>query len=737
MSQRELRGRHGWLPAAALPALCALLIAAVWLLGVGRQPTTVRRMNNVESYSGLEFRGMKKSFYTENGDSYGVLTSGPNYDLPAGTYRMNWVIETDAENTIRIASKNGARIEPSELVIPANTWNMSAEFEILEDAIDVEFLIDFEAGTYLRVQDIEMVSPEYTDNAWTLTFLILFLGLMAGLSRRGYMTPERWSVTLILGMAAMVSIIPSLKASLSIGHDTLFHLTRVNNLVQGLREGSFPVRVAGFTYMGYGAATSVFYPELFCYIPALMILSGASLAYSMNVLLIGISLLTAFLMYLAARRVLGGVWQGVVASVLYTLAPYRIMDMYSRFALGEALAMTMIPLFFWGLYEVLCGDRRRWRLLVLGATGVFQSHILSTALCGLCAVAAGIALLPRVIREKRMGAVLKAIAATLLVNLFFLVPFATLSRQGVGASMLISANSLRTICLAQMLVQGTGNLPSVPRDPTIEGFPLEIGIPLAVGAMLALCAALGRPKGDALRRRALLLCAAAACFAFMATPFFPWDRLSVLTHSMSDYLQFPWRLITLAVFALALAGGIGVCELAGAHGRQAAVAVLVAAIYIVMPHLTTITVSDNVVAQYETRTSAILHGDYTLPGTDLNRMTEQEPLVQGEMRLEQYRKDGTHVSAQVDAQEDAVLTLPLFGFDGYRAEVDGERMEVGLGDNSRLTVFLPAGTGGTLRVWYEGKGYWRISDAISLATALALAADWLRKREKKKPGCAK
>ena len=88
MSHRELRGRHGWLPAAALPALCALLIAAVWLLGVGRQPMTFREMNKPYGQVKLEFQGWQKSFSTENGDSYGTVNGGPHLSLRPGTYPL-------------------------------------------------------------------------------------------------------------------------------------------------------------------------------------------------------------------------------------------------------------------------------------------------------------------------------------------------------------------------------------------------------------------------------------------------------------------------------------------------------------------------------------------------------------------------------------------------------------------------------------------------------------------------
>ena len=72
----------------------------------------------------------------------------------------------------------------------------------------------------------------------------------------------------------------------------------------------------------------------------------------------------------------------------------------------------------------------------------------------------------------------------------------------------------------------------------------------------------------------------------------------------------------------------------------------------------------------------------------------------------------------MDAGTDAAVSLPLFGYDGYRASVDGQEMETGLGENNRLTVYLSAGTQGELRVWFAGKAVWRIADAVSLLTAV-------------------
>ena len=47
-----------------------------------------------------------------------------------------------------------------------------------------------------------------------------------------------------------------------------------------------------------------------------------------------------------------------------------------------------------------------------------------------------------------------------------------------------------------------------------------------------------------------------------------------------------------------------------------------------------------------------------------------------------------------------------------------------------LTVVVPAGTKGEVKLWYAGKRWWRISDAVSLLTALALIAARIQHRRK-------
>ena len=480
------------------------------------------------------------------------------------------------------------------------------------------------------------------------------------------------------------------------------------------------------------------YPDLFLYLPALMLLTGASIQLAMHTLIVGVNIVTAATMYALARRLFGK-HAAVCAAVLYTLATYRLSDLYPRAALGEALGMAFVPLFLLGLYEVLAGDRRRWPLLALGATCVFQSHMLTTAMCALLALGAGACCLPRVLRERRLGAIAKAIAVTVLLNLFFLVPFVMLGAGGLGQTAPTGNCAKAALAPAQLLLGMF--VPDLPQTWRLEvhhlkDFPVEIGLPLLAGALLALSECL-RGERTQEKRRALRLLLLGGAAALLCTTIFPWGALSSLTRGLSDVIQFPWRLLMVVDVCFALAAGWGFAALDTAERPMGALAALALAAVCAMPMLAQETLSMDYLCYGETVSSRIAYDDYTLPGTDVTNVPRGSVLTVGDVVRGDMLKTGTTLRMDVDARTDAELTLPLFAYDGYAAQVDGEEMAIGRGENNRLTVRLPAGTYGCLTILYAGHPIWRAADALSLAAWLGLCLYWalfgiIRQRNMKK-----
>ena len=696
----------------ALLAVAAILLAAAFCMP-GKQKVWTDL-----PYSLMHFEdGLSRNM--ESGDAYGVMNAGPGLTLPAGTYRLKWAIEADGNNRMEITTGNGVQAVPGEIALRADNLFDEAEFTLKDAAEDVEIRVVFEDGTRIDVIDISLYSPMYADHRFTVLFVLLAALLVYALHARGWLTPARRGRMILLGLAVLIASAPALKDTVGIGHDTTFHLVRLCNLADGLKMG-FPVRAGGYSYNGYGAITSVFYPDIFLYPFALMMNLGASMQYAANTFFIAVNIASAAAMYAAAKRIFKDEWAGVCASVLYTLSIYRISDVFTRYAVGEMTAMVFLPLFLLGLYEVALGDKDRWPLLGVCAACIYLSHMLSTLICAAAAVGFCALFIVRIVKEKRLLPIVKAAGLAGLLCAFQLVPFIHYSMQGIGAQELAKDPAYFALHPAQLFLLGAGELSLDPKDAALSTFALEIGLPLLMAAALTLYVAATAEKREKREGFGVLLVLAGGLFAFMATTLFPWSYVRVLTRGLSDYLQFPWRFLMMTAALFALAGGHGCVKFSRGHGEQMAAAVLAVAALCALPTLTDETRNADYIAFGETVSPDLGYTEYTIPGTRTKPTLEQALLTEGEVKVTQYEKRSTTVTAQVDAASDAKVSLPLFGYDGYRAQVSGEDMQTELGENNRLTVLLPAGTNGELRVWFAGKALWRAAECVSIAAAIGL-----------------
>ena len=707
--------------ALGLLILCAALIAIVFATGLlDRQATWVDM-----PYLHMRFDGG----LARDGEAFGAMNGGPGLDLPAGEYRVKWMIEGDGDNRLLIRTQNGVIAQPQEIPLAAGQTQGEAAFTLPQAAQGVDIVVSYDGGTHIRVQDMRLYSPMYRDHAFTFAILAVAVCLLYALAQRGVLTPARRGRLILIGMAVLIASGPALKDTICMGHDTTFHLVRLCNLADGLASGQFPVRLGGFSYNGYGAVTSVFYPDVFLYPFALMMNLGASLQYAVNLYFIAVNAASAAAMYAAAKRIFKCDWSAVCASILYTLSIYRVSDVFTRYAFGEMTAMIFVPLFMLGLYEVVLGEKKNYRMLGVSAACIYLSHMLSTLICLLTAVGVCALFIVKIVREGRLVPIIKAAAIAGLLGAFQIVPFIQYSLQGLGAAELAKDPAFYAIAPAQLLLLGAGEMSVDPADMKLSSFALEIGLPLLVAAGLTIYVAATAEKREKENDFPVLLVAAGCLFAFMATTLFPWSHVRIITRGMSDYLQFPWRFLMMTAVCFALAGGWGCARFARGHGEQMAAAILCVAALCALPTLTDETRNPDYIALGETVSPNLKYTEYTIPGTQTAPTLERGVLATDGVQVTAYEKHGTTIAAQVKAAADGEISLPLFGYDGYRAELDGEEIGWTLGESNRLTVPLAAGSSGELRVWFAGKAIWRAAELVSLVSALGLIALAIRRRK--------
>lgn len=702
------------------PAMAILLLTALMWAGFhgrGQQVWENIQDTRLTFETGLE----------RTGADYGVMNGGPGLSVTGGRYAVYYDIESDGENVLRVSAKNGADISPAAFAIPAGHAQGHVEFYSLDELYDLTLQVDYTSGSFIRVNRIDLTGNANTDGLWTLTFMLLAAAVLFALRACGWLTGKRMGELAIIAMAVLIASLPDLRGNLHLGHDSEFHMGRLLNLVHGLRGGQFPLRVGTYLQNGYGAVTSVYYPELFMYIPAGMMLIGGSFTYCYHAFFMLMHLTGALTMRYAAEKVFSSGRAGVTAAVLYTLSQYRLMNIYSRFAVGESLAMCFLPLFLLGLYELILGDKRRWRLLAFSATAICQSHLISTAVCGVVALGAGVLGIVKIIKEGRLLPIMKAMAAAALLNLFFLVPLMDFGQQDIATSWMMRDLNQEAVHPAQLLM--TASNATGLADSGLSGYAVGIGTPLLIAAAAALYAAFSHEKKEKEDLLALLLCAAGVVCAVMSTRLFPWGRVTSLTGGLAAYIQFPWRMLVLTSACFALAGGYAASRMTKEDGA-AGVAVLALCAVCMLPLLTQEARDEKFIKKGWLPEWDVRFGDYTLPGANLRLLDETGPVADDGVTITEFEKIGTEITAQVSAPEGGSVMMPLYAFLGYEASVDGKRAGISASENSHMVVTLEPGTEGQLTVTYAGKALWRACDAASLAALLALIVSAVKKKKR-------
>lgn len=711
--------------------LAALLCALVFATGALKKPKIFE--NITTDY--MAFQKKLPRYSLADGDEYGVIPMGRRgwMHLPAGEYRLRWVISCDGDNILRLTNTNDATITPSEFTIPAGAGDGELHFTVEEDCEDFKIEFEFAAGTYMDIYQVKLYTPEYQDDAFTLLFFAVGASILWLMIGTGRLTRENMAPVLFIALAVLIGSAPALKTTFVIGHDGTYHMARLLNLADGLKNGQFPVRMGGFAYDGYGGVMSVFYPDTFLYPFALMILGGASAVYVCNVFSVALNIGAALSMYVAAKRPFEKRWAATGASILYTLASYRVVNVFTRIAFGEALAMVFLPLFLVNLYDVVCGDARRWKGLALSAACIFCSHMITTLFCAV--LAAGFCLLHirKIILQKRLLPLVKAVLVCLLLCLYRIGPLVMYSMQGLGADDLFRNITDFSVELGQVLMMNAGSITRETNNPQVMDFSVEIGLPLMIGAALALYAALQKEERGKSEWAALKLVAGGALMTIAATDFFPWGAVSLLTQGQVGYIQFTWRLLILATPMLALAGGYGLCEFGGKRQDAAVVAALSMAVICVMPVFSS-EIQNPIYVEKGVIISPFMgrsFPEYTYSDTtDFLAIRKRSVEIIGDAEMADYEKRSTTITAQVSARTESRITFPLFDYDGFRATVDGREIAVERGSNNRVSVVLPAGTSGALKIWFAGKWWWRVGDAVSAAALIGLLF-WMKKEEKK------
>ena len=580
----------------------------------------------------------------------------------------------------------------------------------------------------------------------------------------------------VIALVAAATGLPLWRPLFVYGHSIDLDPFRQVAFDAAIRAGDWLPRWTPFWYHGYGAPLFHFYAPLPYYVSELWLLAGASLARAFQLTLFSGWLASGFAMYLLARDALSRP-AATVAAVLYLFAPYHLVDMLVRHALGEHLAFVWIPLAIWGVAgSVSRPGALRFALGALAVAALPLTHNL-TALIALPVVIAWSGLAWA--RTRDHAGLARAAAAMLLglaLSAFFWLPaFADLdlvpARERLTGEFF--RYSLHFVDPRQLFSPdwGFGGSRAGAVD---DGMSFQIGLvhwALVAVAGMALVRRIRRAGGLGPDAGTWTTLAALAVFggaALMTTAVTRplWDATPLLA-----FAQFPWRFLTLAAFGASLASGFAIETLAP-QGRPWA-RPLAAAAVILCAVLAYGAYARPQFAVYDAEQNDHAHAAYlearamlddparyqdvaaranlaTLIGTGQSGTSRHEYLPDGVSRLpvsppgsraevleggriERAETIGpNHERFTVAMDAAGELRFNQFFFSGWRAAIDGRdvpvRTERGYGT---IQISVPAGTH-VVELEFGSTPLRRAASAGSaialLVLVLASAGPWLRLR---------
>ena len=297
-----------------------------------------------------------------------------------------------------------------------------------------------------------------------------------------------------------------------------------------------------------------FIPPLFYYISALFHFLGIPIVASMNSVCFLALLLSGLGMCLFAREFFGP-YGGFLAGIAYIFAPYHLATLYVRSALGDFLAFAFVPLTLWGIHR-FCRDERGLYLITgslsLASLILSSNHIALISLPLFVLYTAFLAFMARKLACLLRGGL--CLATGLSMTAIFWLP-ALLERDFVKVDRALTGYfnyNDHFVYPRQLIYSPWGYGLSLP-GPN-DGMSFQIGlVHLALLIISLIIGKTARSVSSSSKWHLIFFVFILLLAAFLTTheSSFLWARLPLL-----QYLQFPWRILTLMVVAVSFACGL-------------------------------------------------------------------------------------------------------------------------------------------------------------------------------------
>ena len=467
-------------------------------------------------------------------------------------------------------------------------------------------------------------------------------------------------------------------------HDFGYHLNRIMQINDNLKNGIFPSLIHSGLLNGLGYANPLFYPEVFLYIPAiLMIIFNFHVLNAYKLFLILITFATFCTTYYSAKGIFKKKEGAFLTAILYTFSLYRLTDIYVRGALGEIISFVFLPLLLYGLYEIIFGDNKKWWIISIALWGLSNSHVLTFVIVLPIIILICLLNIDLIIKDKKK--IINLLIAALVSVLLCIGFFGPMLEQKANDKFYIDGQSIesseevkdRSTSLSMALGSNIKAGYAVNSLLRSDGMSEGIGAILLILVMLIFVRKNIKYKEN---RFEIQLFVIGAVLYFATTTLFPWEKFQFL-----NVLQFPFRLNFIPTLFFAFVGASNFSSLFKEENEKEFCiffSIILLIIYGYVLSNVVLNFNPDIYQRFENLIEGVDHetgsSEYLPINTDLEDMDLYN--IHDKENVYEYTQTGSTIIFEYDdVDNDFEINIPLTYYKGYKADVelqDGTKEEL-------------------------------------------------------------
>jgi hypothetical protein len=513
-------------------------------------------------------------------------------------------------------------------------------------------------------------------------------------------------LVILLSCLPFISIFST--ADLPHTSDGEVQIPRMAAFYKAVSDGHVPVRWAGDLNYGYGMPLFTFIYHTPFYISTVLIFLGFSLVLTFKFVLLISFILSGIFMFLFTKEFFQDEKKALFVSLLYQFAPYHLIDILTRGAIGTIYVYAFFPL-------ILLGLRKHNIALTAIATALMILSHNSMAL-----IFFGVTCLFSLLFTKKKIQSFFALGLGLGLSSFYWMPAVFEHKYTYGDLFMKDLYKVNFPKIENFFIPNFLNNPSLRVSEVAVHWGLVHTIAPVAAVILW-----KRMKKDAKKMILLNFALLGICVFFMNPVSAPlWERISLLRQ-----FQFPWRLLSVVVFATSLLGAV-LCDARWMKKRYiytlSIIVILASTVFYWQPTQGyDRNIDEEKYWNYPLNTTYFGETDVIWSaGPAYSYPKSRIEVIEGDATISNFYKKTQIQTFTVESETPAKLVSHTQYFPGWRVYINGRKVPIEFQDQNwrgLITFEISKGTH-NVRIQFEETPLRLLANVITVSSFMVLAA---------------